>query len=151
MKLKLKIVIATLFLGTLIGLAPQFIQAQTTGPTEGDAGGFVVCGNKVDDPCDVSDLFKVFKIIVNYLIVMSGLVAIVAIIYSALLMVTAAGTDRLAAAKKRLSGAIIGIIIVAAAFVLINALFDGSFSVGVRNGAKILTDPACYIDAVNCN
>jgi hypothetical protein len=125
----------------------------SSGPTEGQAGGFVPCGNSVDDPCTVAHLFKAFKVIVNYLIVMAGFVAVLAIVYAGFLLVTAAGRpDQLAAGKKRLAGAVIGMLIVAAAFVLVNALFDGSLSVGVCNGEKILTDPKGYIQGINnCN
>ncbi len=107
--------------------------------------GFVPCGNEADNPCTIHHLFKAFVVIVNYLITMAGFVAIAAIVYAGFLMVISQGQERLKEAKARLSGAIIGLVLVAAAFVLTNALFAGEFSVGVKNGEKILSSPLEYI------
>lgn len=116
--------------------------------TNGNAGGFVPCGNSVSDPCTIGDLFRGFIVIVNYLIVMAGFVAVLAIVYAGFLMVWSRGDDGggLKEAKGRMSGAVIGLVLVAAAFILINALFAGSFSIGVCNGELILTDPEAYIN-----
>jgi hypothetical protein len=122
--------------------------------TAGQSGGFVPCGNKVGEPCTVGHLFKGFVVIVNYLIVMAGFVAVLAIVYAGFMMVYSQGDDGggLKEAKGRLSGAVIGLIIVAAAYILINALFAGSFSIGVCDGGTILTDPKAYIQGTgSCN
>lgn len=121
--------------------------SQVLAQTNGDAGGFVPCGNTVSDPCTIGHLFKGFIVIVNYLIVMAGFVAVAAIVYAGLKMVASQGDDGggLKDAKGRMSGAVVGLIIVAVAYVLINALFSGSLSVGVCNGGQILSDPKAYI------
>ncbi len=131
-------------LGTLfLPVMAQPVYAQTQ---NGQDGGFVPCGNTANNPCNVSHLFKAFIVLINYLITMAGFVAVAAIVYAGLLMVSSQGEDRLVQAKKRLSGAIIGLVIVAIAFVLINALFAGSLQIGVQNGGQILTNPKAYIN-----
>ncbi len=82
---------------------------------------------------------------------MAGFVAVAAIVYAGLLMVWSRGEDGLREAKGRFTGAVIGLVLVAAAFVIINALLAGSLSIGVCNGEKILTDPKAYINGSGCN
>lgn len=128
-------------------VTPVYAQ-QDLGTQSGQDGGFVFCGNTADDPCQIGDLFAGFVIIINYLITMAGFVAVLAIVYSGFLMVFSAGEARLANAKKRLAGAIVGLLLVAGAFIAINSIFAGSFSIGVCNGENILTDPVKYINSV---
>lgn len=120
--------------------APQvFAQAN-----DGSAG-FVPCGNTADAPCQIGHLFSAFIVIINYLITMAGFIAVIAIVYAGFMMIYSQGQEQLKAAKGRFSGAVIGLVLVAAAFILINAIFAGSFSLGVRDGANILTSPLEYI------
>ena len=121
------------------------VSGGASGVAASNDGGFVPCGNKADEPCTIHHLFKAFVVIVNYLITTAGFVAILAIVYAGFLMVISQGEDKLKEAKGRISGAIIGLVLVASAFVLINAIFAGSLSVGVRDGANILSNPLQYI------
>ena len=130
--------------------APAASAASDTEPDNGDAGGFVKCGNTAGNPCKISDLFRVFIIIINYLIGMAGFVAVIAIVYAGFMMVYSQGQEQLKVAKGRLSSAIIGLVLVAGAFVLINSLFDGKLSIGVKNGCSVLADPVNYINDVPC-
>lgn len=118
--------------------------------TEGSAGGFVPCGNTADNPCTIHHLVRGFIVIINYLITMAGFVAVAAIVYAGFLMVSSQGEGMLKEAKGRFSGAIIGLVLVALAFVLVNALLSGSFSLGICNGSKILTSPSEYINGTGC-
>ncbi len=133
---------------SIVSSAPQ-VFAQNTQPTDkptnGEKGGFVPCGNTADNPCTVGHLFAAFVVIVNYLISMAGFVAVFFIVFAGLQMVSSQGQEKLAASKKRLTGAITGLVIVALAFVLANALFAGSLSVGVKDGPSILANPLDYI------
>lgn len=148
-----KIIFATIltFVGLLsVSAIPQtFAQTSSAQPTDkptaGDKGGFVPCGNTADNPCQVGHLFSAFVVIINYLISMAGFVAVLFIVYAGFQMVTSQGQEGLVAAKKRLTNAVTGLVIVALAFVLANALFAGSLSVGVRDGASILANPLDYI------
>ena len=119
--------------------------AQTPSTQSGQDGGFVICGNTADDPCQIGDLFAAFVIIINYLITMAGFVAVLAIVYAGFMMVYSQGQEQLKQAKGRLTGAIIGLVLVAAAFILINSIFSGTFSIGVCDGNSILTSPLDYI------
>lgn len=122
----------------------------TTKPTEGDKGGFVLCGNKADQPCTIRHLFAAFIVIINYLIAMAGFVAVAAIVFAGFSMIYSQGQDGLKAAKSRFAGAIIGLILVAGAYILVNSLFSGRFSLGVCEGQSILTSPVEYINNDTC-
>ncbi len=108
--------------------------------------GFVICGNKVNEPCRIDHLFLSLMIIINYLISVVGLVAILFIIIAGVQMTASRGQEMLTSAKKRLSGAIFGLVLVILAWVIVNSLFAGSLSIGIRDGATILTNPRAYIN-----
>lgn len=146
---KALVAIIVLAVGVLIFSQAPLSLAQTA-PVSGDAGGFVFCGNSADDPCTIQDLFTAFVIIINYLITMAGFIAVLAIVYAGFMMIYSQGQEQLKAAKGRLTGAVIGLVLVAAAFVLINSLFSGRFSIGVCDGNSILTSPLEYIQSTNC-
>lgn len=136
---------------------PAKPDAQTKPPepkpaqTIDDSGnsGFVICGNKADEPCNISHLFRAFIIIINYLITMAGLVAILVMVIAGVQITTSQGEERLRQAKQRMSGAVIGLVLVAIAFVAINSILAGSLNIGIKNGATILTNPKEYINQTN--
>jgi hypothetical protein len=144
-----KVIVGAIIVGVV---AIIFSQApEVLAQTNGDAGGFVPCGNTADNPCQVGHLFSAFIVIINYLITMAGFIAVLAIVYAGFLMIYSQGQEQLKEAKGRFSGAVIGLVLVAAAFILINALFTGSLSVGVKDGANILSNPLDYIKGSNTN
>lgn len=147
-----RVIIGAIILTVSVLVFTQFSTAlaqTSTTPTEGDAGGFVICGNKATEPCQIGHLFAVFVIIINYLIAMAGFIAVLAIVYAGFLMVISQGQEQLKEAKGRLVGAVVGLVFVAAAFILINSIFSGTFSIGVCNGNSILTSPLDYIKDVD--
>jgi hypothetical protein len=108
--------------------------------------GLVPCGNSVDKPCTIAHLFRGFVVMTNYLVSLAGIIAVISITYAGFRMVTSQGSEtERGAAKKRLTNALIGMVLVFIAFVLVNSLFAGSLNLGIRDGAKALTDPAGYI------
>jgi hypothetical protein len=118
----------------------------TPAPAVSDgSNGFVPCGNKVNEPCTIDHLFIMLVVIINYAISMAGLIAIFFIIFAGIKMLTSRGEEGLREAKGQLSGAVIGLVIIAVAYVLVNSLFVGSFSIGVKGGQWILTNPKTYI------
>ncbi len=134
------------FSGThMLSATPAFAQTSTTKPTNGDAGGFVLCGNTASEPCTIGHLFAAFIVIINYLIAMAGFVAVAAIVLAGFTMIYSQGQDDLKAAKGRFSGAIIGLVLVAAAYLIINSLISGRFSVGLCDDKFILSSPLEYI------
>lgn len=133
---------------TIKNPAPATATTTTTkGQTIDDSGqsGFVICGNTVNDPCNISHLFRAFIIIINYLITMAGLVAILFIVIAGVQMTMSRGEEGLRAAKGRMAGAVFGLVLVAIAFVLINSLLAGSLSLGIKEGGLILSNPKAYI------
>ena len=113
--------------------------------TNGDAGGFVPCGNEVGNPCNISHLFRAFVVIINYLIGMAGFLAVLFIVVAGVQMVYSQGQDGLKDAKGRLSGAVTGMVLVSISFIVINTLFEGSLSLGIKNGGLVFTNPREYI------
>lgn len=134
-----------LVIGLMFYSSPEVLAQGTTAPQNGDAGGFVPCGNDATQPCQIGHLFSAFVVIINYLIAMAGFIAVIAIVYAGFMMVYSQGQEQLKAAKGRLSGAVIGLVLVAAAFILINAIFAGNLSIGVQEGGTILSSPLEYI------
>ena len=134
---------------TLFSGAPALAQnyPSTNAPTNGNNGGFVLCGNTADAPCTIGHLFAAFIVIINYLIAMAGFIAVAAIVFAGFNMIYSQGQEQLKSAKSRFAGAIIGLVLIAAAYVIINSLFCGRFSIGVCNDKLILTDPKAYIQS----
>lgn len=121
------------------------VTVDSTKTTNGDSGGFVLCGNTADQPCTIGHLFAAFIVIINYLIAMAGFIAVAAIVFAGFQMIYSQGQDGLKAAKSRFSGAVIGLVLVAAAYLIINSLISGRFSVGVCDDKLILASPLQYI------
>ncbi|MCE9642837.1 MAG: pilin [Candidatus Andersenbacteria bacterium] len=85
--------------------------------------GLVKCGNPGGKPCDINDFFKIFVDIFNYLLGMGAIVAFVFLIYGGIKMfLYSVDEDNLAAGKKTVIEALIGLAIILLAYVLINTL-----------------------------
>lgn len=107
--------------------------------------GLVQCGNQASDPCTVEDFFNIFVIATNILIGLVGLVAIFAIVFSGYSMVIAAGnTEAITKAKKNLTNAIIGLVLVLLAFILINTILY--LVLGVKGQQGGVFNPIDYIN-----
>jgi len=119
--------------------------AQSTGnydPT--GKKGLVQCGNATNDPCTVEDIFNIFIIGTNLLIGLVGLVTILAIAYSGYNMVFAAGnTEAITKAKKSLTNALIGFILVIIAFVFVDLILYGI--IGIKGNSRGIFNPVEYI------
>jgi hypothetical protein len=61
------------------------------------------------------------------------------------MVVSAGNPTGYGSAKKTLTGAIFGLVLVFVAFVLVNTLLAGSLSLGIKNGTSIFTSPSGYI------
>ncbi len=117
------------------------------------ADGIVNCGNKgtvedpnVSDACTVEDIFKFMGRLAGMLIALAGIVAVFFIVKSGLQMVLAAGDmGAITKAKKGLTNAVIGFVLVMIAFLTVNTILQGSLQLGLRSGGDILTNPLQYI------
>jgi len=105
--------------------------------------GIVNCGNKqpgdgmTNEPCTINDLFGVFVNIFNFLLGMGAIVAMIFLIYGGIKMfLYSVDEEQLAAGKKAVIEALIGLAIILLAYVLVNTLLT---VLGV-------TDPASYFD-----
>lgn len=93
----------------------------------------VPCAGTPDDPCEVADFIGMLVSIYNWLLGFSALVAMIMIVYGGLKMFywnfMEAKEQELEAAKLTVTRAIFGLIIVAAAYVVVNtviALLSGN-------------------------
>jgi len=139
------IVLGTAFFAVPVAYAQQAsseLVEQATGK------GFVPCGNPGQRACTIGDIFTGTAAIINFFIAFAGLYAITFIIVSGIRMVLAAGNPtKITAARKSMASSIIGFVIVLISFVSINTLLSGgSFGLGLKNGANILTHPIEYIN-----
>lgn len=147
-------ILAAVVMSLVVAPSLVFAQAQpvnsssSTEETVDESGksGFVICGNTVDTPCNVAHLFRAFIIIINYLITMAGFVAVLFIVIAGVQMTASQGQEGHKQAIQKLSGAIIGLVLVALAFVLVNSLVAGSLNLGIKQGALILSSPKEYIN-----
>lgn len=105
------------------------------------AAGLVSCGPEKDptDPsrkmCELKDLFGLLVTIYNFLLGMAGLVAFGFLVYGGVKMLLySVNEENLAEGKKTVTEAIIGLAIVATAYLLVNTLLT---ALGVR-------DPGSY-------
>jgi hypothetical protein len=75
--------------------------------------------------CDAGDLQQLVINVINFLIVISSIIAVVFIIWGGILMLTSAGSaDRIAQGKRAMTAAVIGIVIVLISWVLINTFIN---------------------------
>lgn len=111
---------------TIFAFAPSVL-------AQGAAGGVSVGGGALSDS-DVPDIVKNLSggsgsirelalRIVNFFLLFLGLVAVIMVIYGGILYVTAAGKDdQVGTAKKVILYAIIGIVIIALSFAMVNTI-----------------------------
>lgn len=100
-----------------------------------NADGIVKCGptGQQGTMCTINDFFKLFVDIFNYLLGMGAIVAFVFLIYGGIKMfLYSVDEENLAAGKKTVVEALIGLAIILLAYVLINTLLT---ALGVTNPA----------------
>ena len=79
----------------------------------------------INDPGRLRTLAEIMSTVIDVLLGIAGVLAVVAVVYSGLLYITAGPNTELAEkARKNLAWAVIGIIIVALSFVIVNWVID---------------------------
>jgi len=97
--------------------APLFVFAQ-----EGEKGGLIPCGTE-DDPCDACDFWQMLLNLYNLLLGLAGIVAVIFMVINGFQYVVAAGDEEMIGrAKEGLKNAIIGLLLIAASYVIINTI-----------------------------
>ncbi len=87
--------------------------------------GIVTCGPQQEKLCELADLFKLLVGIYNFLLGMAGIVAFGFLIYGGIRMfLYSVDEENLAAGKKTIIEALIGLAIVAMAYLLVNTLLS---------------------------
>ena len=85
--------------------------------------GLVKCGNPGGKPCELKDLSDLLIGIYNFLLGMAGLVAFVFLIVGGIRMfLYSVDEEHLAAGKKTIMHALIGLAIIAMAYLIVNTL-----------------------------
>jgi hypothetical protein len=73
--------------------------------------------------CDFNDLKTMFIAIVNFLLQSSGVIALLFVLYGGIRMMLSGGNQQvIAEAKQTVFNALLGLLIIASAFILINAI-----------------------------
>ena len=113
MKLKKRKIIIVATVSLLFIILLPFVQAQ--------AAGLVGC----TDNCSLWDLVLVVVRLINFLLAISGLVAMIFIVWGGWGMITAAGNEeKITTGKATLSNAVIGFFLILVAWVLIDAIVN---------------------------
>ena len=118
-------ILSRVVLPVLLFFAPLIVFAEDNG--------IVPCGpQKGQTPCELKDLFGLLVAIYNFLLGMAGLVAFGFLIYGGVRMfLYSVDEENLAAGKKTIIEALIGLAIVAMAYLLVNTLLT---ALGVESG-----------------
>ncbi|MDO8492055.1 MAG: pilin [bacterium] len=107
----------------MIFILPYFISAQ----------GLVPCGSAGQDPCTICDFSVLLKNIIDFLIwnIAIPLAGLMIVVGGIMIMIGSASETRVAAGKKVLTNALIGIVIVFVAWLFVDTVIKvltGSFS-----------------------
>ncbi len=101
-----------------LSLAPTLALAQTNGGLSNLEGGNLNLGTNLD-------LIQTIGQIINFLLGFLGVIALVLILYAGFLWMTAAGNEEnIAKAKKIIGAAVIGLVIILAAFAIANFIIS---------------------------
>ena len=113
-----------IFLGItlILVLSPYIASADET-------EGLVPCGNTPEDPCTLCDFFVLIKRIIDFLIAPPGgivfIVATLILVAGGVMFLTSAGEpDKIAKATKTMTNAVLGLIIIFAAWLFISMLYS---------------------------
>ena len=108
-------------------------------PLAVSAQGLVPCGVAPDDPCQLSDLFSMIYLLVNFLIGMAALVSILFVVWGGVTMLLSAGnTSRVQEAKATIFNAIIGLVLTLLSYLIVSYV-AGLFIPGAGDPLQFLT------------
>lgn len=120
MNAKISLSLAFLVL-VVLSLAPNFVSAQVLNIWQGTSGGG--CNLAGSGPCNFCDALIVTSNIIKYLWYVSTSIATAMIVYGALRLMIAGGSeDAVQKAKSIMTNAVLGLVIALAAWAIINTI-----------------------------
>lgn len=95
--------------------------------------GLVPCGNETEYDCDLDDAIKLANNVISFLIKMLGVIAVIGLVYAGFKLVTSAGDEGAwREAKSLFTNIVIGIIIILAAFLIVDTILKGLTGKGLE-------------------
>ncbi len=136
MKSKIKAIFLSFFLffsSFLLMPIPAHASLSVCGGTESTTSiAAFNSGSGSNKGCQLSDIFVLIARVANFLIGAAGVFAVFMIVYSGFQMVTSFGNEKsYGTARKHLTNAVIGFILVMIAFMVINTVFLALQSAGI--------------------
>ena len=123
-----------LFLMILVAL-PSLVFAQD--------GGLVTCGGGTGDTCDTNDVVTFAQGLIEFLIKGLGVIAVIVMVYAGFKLVVSAGNEsEWTKAKELFTNVIIGIILILAAWLIIDTVLKGLTGKGLPDWSSELSTPA---------
>lgn len=127
-------------------------------PVVSEARGLVPCGGYADDlgtpepPCKFMDIFTLIARVTNWLIGMSGVLAVYNIIGAGWWLVISQGNEEaISQNKKAITNSVVGLVLVMMAYMLINTVVNYML-VMQKPGYKVdLSNPTCYLSPTTHN
>jgi hypothetical protein len=90
------------------------------------AGGLVPCGGQTGDPCNTNDVVGFANSLIDYLIKALGVIAVIVMVYAGFKLVVSAGNEsEWGKAKELFTNVIIGIILILAAWLIVDTVLKG--------------------------
>ena len=101
-----------------------FLALSLFASTPVSAAGLVPFGGRDEAPCTFCDLFKLGQNIINFLVVISSILAVAFIIFGGIMMMIGSSSpEKLKGSKNIIWSAIIGLIILSCSWVILNTFF----------------------------
>lgn len=92
-------------------------------PKVSEAAGLVPCGGYSEHACTTSDVITFASTLIEWLITMLGVIAVIALVYTGFRMVISAGDEGAwKQAKEQFTNIVIGIVIILAAFLVVDTI-----------------------------
>ncbi len=128
-------------------------------PFSVQARGLVPCGGYQDDaglvredPCNLSYIFILIATATNWLISTAGIYAVYKILYGGFdLVITMGEEEKITAAKKQITNAVVGFVFTMMAFIIVNTALNGILlglaDTSDKNPKRInFSQPLCFLN-----
>lgn len=104
--------------------------------------GLVPCGSPGQEPCTTEHVVAFANNLITWLISILGIIAVIALMITGFKLVTSAGdTDAWTKAKEMFTNIVIGIIIILAAWLVVDTILKGFTDQGLEERTQELSEP----------